>query len=86
MAGGAAAVLGAAHKGYMVWVAIIVEATQSLMATSMCWPPRPFSMPNRQMAVDAAPLRPPSYCDWNPPCFRGARPWDPLMLMIIPMA
>ena len=41
---------------------------------------------DRAMAVAAAPFSPPSYCAWNPPCFRGSRSCRPLMLMIRPMA
>ena len=73
-------------NGYIVCVAIIVEATHSVIDTSMCCPSPVLPCMNSAMAAAAAPFSPPSYCAWNPPCFRGSRSCRPLMLMISPMA
>ena len=48
-------------KGYMVWVAMAVEATHSVTDTSMCWPSPVLLCMNSAMDVAAAPLSPPSY-------------------------
>ena len=49
-------------KVYVVWVAIMVDATHSVMDRSMCCPTPVFSWWKTAMLVALAALRPASYC------------------------